>query len=148
LLRDQFFESIIRAEVDGILIGGDISTARTLLGELRSLQERLNGPIYFVLGNHDYYDGSVRGVRRKVKALCDKSEHLHWLPGSEIIELSPATCLIGHGGWADGRCGDYAGSDVMLKDYLIIQELAGSGTRFRRSGVPSSCGERKSPGCS
>jgi hypothetical protein len=32
---------------------------------------------------------------------------------------------LGHDGWADGRPGDYAVSDVFLNDYLLIKELAG-----------------------
>ncbi|MDA0323992.1 MAG: metallophosphoesterase [Verrucomicrobia bacterium] len=131
LVLDQLFESIVRQEVDGILIGGDITTAKDLTQSLRLLDARLNAPIYFVLGNHDYYDGSVRGVRRKVTALCAESARLHWLAKSGVIELSPTTCLLGHGGWADGRCGDYAASTVMLNDYLVIQELSGLGQELR-----------------
>lgn len=131
LVREQLFEGIGRADLAAVLIGGDISTAHNLVGELRALQERLDVPVYFVLGNHDYYDGSIRGVRRKVTTLCDRSTHLHWLPRSGIVELTPTTCLIGHGGWADGRSGNYSGSDVMLNDYLVIQELSHLGKELR-----------------
>ena len=30
--------------------------------------------------------------------------------------------LVGHDGWSDGRAGNYAGSDVFLSDYLLIDE--------------------------
>jgi hypothetical protein len=42
-----------------------------------------------------------------------------------LVELTAETGLIGHDGWADGRFGDYASSDVLLNDYFLIEELAG-----------------------
>lgn len=47
-------------------------------------------------------------IHEHVAGLCAESERLHWLPKSGIVELAPTTCLVGHGGWADGRSGDYA----------------------------------------
>ena len=33
-------------------------------------------PLYFVLGNHDFYRGSIAGVRDSVAKLCATSERL------------------------------------------------------------------------
>ena len=40
-----------------------------------------------------------------------------------VVELTPITALVGHDGWADGRLGDLDGSDVILSDFLLIDEL-------------------------
>ena len=48
-----------------------------------------------------------------------------------MVGLTVETGLIGHDGWADGRFGDYAGSDVLLNDYVLIEELATSRPRPR-----------------
>jgi hypothetical protein len=56
---------------------------------------------------------------------------LFWLPRAGIIELTPNTGLIGHDGWADGRLGDYWGSDVLLNDYLVIGEFIGRDAKER-----------------
>ena len=63
--------------------------------------------------------------------LCARSPRLHWLNGTGVVGLTAETGLIGHDGWADGRFGDYAGSDVLLNDYVLIEELAGHRTRGR-----------------
>jgi hypothetical protein len=52
---------------------------------------------------------------------------LHYLPDSGVVPLTPEACLVGHDGWADGRLGDYAGSDVLLNDYGLIGEFGGFG---------------------
>jgi hypothetical protein len=38
--------------------------------------------------------------------------------------LTNRTALVGHGGWADGRLGNYAGSTVLLNDYVLIEDFA------------------------
>ncbi len=90
-------------------------------------EEFFQSPVYFVLGNHDYYGGSIESVRERVIEICSKSKWLHWLPRSGIVQLSSDTCLIGHGGWADGRFGDYERSRVLLNDYLKIQNFIKAG---------------------
>jgi hypothetical protein len=35
--------------------------------------------------------------------------------GADPLRLTEQTGLIGHGGWADGRNGDYAGSSLQVK---------------------------------
>ena len=42
-----------------------------------------------------------------------------------IIELTPDVALIGHDSWADGRLGNYERSNVMLNDYVLIEDFAG-----------------------
>jgi hypothetical protein len=51
-----------------------------------------------------------------------------------VVELTESTCLIGHDAWGDGRIGDYAGSQVMMNDYRLIEELTGldRATRLRK----------------
>ena len=41
------------------------------------------------------------------------------------MALTEETGLVGHDGWADGRLGDYARSEVLLNDYLLIEEVSG-----------------------
>jgi Icc-related predicted phosphoesterase len=110
---------------DALLFGRDIGTATSISSFLLTLENELSCPIYFVLGNHDYYHGSIKEVRQEVQANCKQSESLNWLPLSGVVGLTEQTCLIGHGGWADGRLGDYRNSAVMLNDYLFIKELTG-----------------------
>jgi 3',5'-cyclic AMP phosphodiesterase CpdA len=129
----------IRARApDAVLLGGDIAQATTLRYELCNLAEDLGRPIYFVLGNHDYYKGSIAGVRRIAAELTREFPLLHWLPVTGVVRLTDETSLVGHDGWGDARAGDFDASEVVLNDYLLIQELreAWLGTDPARSVVP------------
>ncbi len=110
-------------EPDALLVGGDIAEADDIEDWLRLLDERMGCPVYFVLGNHDFYGGSIADVRERVRKLAKDAHRLHWLPDSGVVELSPRTALVGHGCWGDARLGDFANSEVMLNDYLRIEEL-------------------------
>ncbi len=131
---EAFCHGIVSARPDVVLVGGDIGEAPDVADYLRLLADRLERPIYFVLGNHDFYFGSIARVRRAAAELTRQSEWLRYLPCCGVVELTETACLIGHDAWGDGRIGDYAGSQVMLNDYLLIEELAGLDreTRLRK----------------
>jgi 3',5'-cyclic-AMP phosphodiesterase len=122
---DDLCRSVVDNGADAVLLTGDIAEAVDVVDHLQALDDRIGLPLYFVLGNHDFYRGSIAGVRGAIAELCARRPRLHWLPGSGVVELTPETGLVGHDGWADGRLGDYAGSEVMLNDYWLIEELAG-----------------------
>jgi predicted MPP superfamily phosphohydrolase len=122
---EQLCQSIVEVNPDVVLIGGDIAVAATIEKSLLMLANCLRRPIYFVLGNHDFYKGSIAGVRAKIAQLAERASLLHWLSNSGVIELTPQTGLIGHDGWADGRLGNRIRSEVMLNDYFLIQEFIG-----------------------
>ncbi len=137
---EKFYQQIKETHPDCILISGDISEAPRLKYDLQALESRLPYPIYFVLGNHDYYSASIADVESLVRNLTDKLSHLHWLTTEGIVELSPNIGLIGHDGWADGRYGDYAASQVMLNDYLAIRDFVGL-TKMQRLGLLNKLGD-------
>ena len=121
----SFLDRVRGQQVDAVVISGDMSEARDLDHDLRTIADRLELPVYFVLGNHDFYYGSIREVRKLAQAVCAELPNLHYLTTSGVIELSPRLGLVGHDGWADARLGDYETSFVMMNDYLLIAELAG-----------------------
>jgi len=53
-----FLRSLGDQNADAVLISGDIAQAPTVAGYLSTIERFLEIPIYFVLGNHDYYDRS------------------------------------------------------------------------------------------
>jgi predicted MPP superfamily phosphohydrolase len=131
---DAFADEVRAAAPDALLLGGDIGQATSVVGYLRHLERALTCPIYFVLGNHDFYHGGIARVRADVAALAAASERLRWLPNAGVVPLGARTALVGVDGWADGRLGDYWGSPVLLNDYRLIHELAflDASTRYRR----------------
>ena len=127
-----FVKELAARKLDGLFITGDISTASQIEAHLQLFEDVYQAPVYFVLGNHDYYGGSIETVRKMVEKVCSKSKWLHWLPMCGVEAIGKDTCLIGHDGWADGRLGDYAGSKVLLNDYVKIDNFlrAGGGGRL------------------
>ena len=119
-----FCRSLVETKPDGVLIGGDTAIATTLENSLRVLERELRCPIYFVLGNHDFYKSSMAAVHSTAIRLSNHSRWLRWLSHAGVIELTPSTGLVGHDGWADGRLGNSIRSDVTLSDYFLIQDLS------------------------
>ena len=135
-LDDSAFSAFLRElggkRGDAVLISGDIAQAPTVTGYLARMAHSLRIPIYFVLGNHDFYHGSISGVRQAVREMSAASPLLHWLSEGEPVRLDSTTCLVGHDGWGDARLGDCSGSTVSLNDFFLIRELAGLSPAARR----------------
>ena len=81
-------------------------------------------PIYFVLGNHDFYWGGIARFRAGVTAQFARSPRLTYLTQAGVVALTKETGMVGQDGWSNGRLGDYARSGVLLNDYRLIEELA------------------------
>ena len=112
----QFYASVQAEGPDALLITGDIAEADSVaryLGELAAI-----APVYFVLGNHDYYRGQIRLVREEVQRIARAT----WMPAHEAMPLGEHVTMIGVDGWGDARCGDLA-SRVQLSDWNLIEDF-------------------------
>jgi predicted MPP superfamily phosphohydrolase len=108
---------------DAVVISGDIGESQSVEHYLREMAQVMQRPVYFVLGNHDFYRGSVAETRQRVTRAAAESQHLVYLTAAGVVEITPETALVGHDGWADARLGDFERSDIVLNDYLLIDEL-------------------------
>lgn len=124
--RLLFYARVKSQNTDAVVISGDISNGNTA-PFLRQLFDKVKAPVYFVLGNHDYYTQRIAKVREEMTHLCDVSGYcgdLFYLPQVETpVELAPDVALIGVDGWADGGYGDWLKSTVWLSDYELIKDL-------------------------
>ena len=121
---DTFRRELRAARPDALVVTGDIAEASTFAPALVGLAKGLPCPVHFVLGNHDCYGSSIAAVRDAARDLHEREAGCVWLPRAGVVSLTERTALIGHGGWADGRLGNYADSLVMLNDYVLIEEFA------------------------
>lgn len=121
---DRFFARIVETGADGVVVTGDIALATTVAGLLCRMGRAVDRPVWFVLGNHDFYGGSIAAVRAAVTGLS-REGRVVWLPAADVVELSPHTALVGHDGWGDGRLGNVDATPVLLTDFFVIAELAG-----------------------
>lgn len=120
--RERFLARI-NDQADALVVTGDLAESNSLGEILRQMSSVLDMPVYFVLGNHDFYRGSVAGTRADVAEMIRGTGNLIYLSQAGVVELTSGTALVGHDGWADGRLGDLDGSDVILNDFLLIDEL-------------------------
>ncbi len=118
--RKNFYQQVIDTQSEAILISGDIAEAPCVSDLLCEMVEKIQKPIYFVLGNHDYYRGNVKDVREEMAGLNQSYPNLFWLPASGLQFLNHDTVIVGEDGWADGRLGDYTNSRVSLNDSRMI----------------------------
>jgi 3',5'-cyclic-AMP phosphodiesterase len=133
---DRFYARLEKAAADGILISGDIGQSHSVFEYLRELQVAAKCPVYYVLGNHDYYYGSIASVRAEALRMRS-SKTIRWLSANDVIPLTKIVCCIGHDGWGDSRNGDYACSSVRLNDFELISELEGLTSDYKRRKLMS-----------
>jgi 3',5'-cyclic AMP phosphodiesterase CpdA len=119
----EFFDVVGRERPDAVVISGDIGEAPSFALYLQEMQEALECPVYFVLGNHDFYRGSLATVGARAATTVQQSPGLLWLTQAGVVELTPRTALVGHDGWYDGREGCYDTSGVMLNDFGLIWDF-------------------------
>ena len=123
--RRRFIEELAERPVDAWLFSGDLGEAPTVGTYLQELDTLLPVPLYFVLGNHDFYRGSIAGVTDELEALSRTRNGLVWLTAAEPQLLAPDLAVVGDDGWGDARLGDPLGSLVLFNDFFLIQELTG-----------------------
>lgn len=121
--RINFYKNIVARNSDALLISGDIAEAPSLSTFLREMVSYIKKPIYFVLGNHDYYRSEIVTVKNEMTQLTNDEPLLYWLPSSGPQGLDNNAILVGQDGWADGRLGDYYNSTVSLHDSRMIPDL-------------------------
>ena len=121
---DLFIDSVVAQEPDVVLVTGDIAIATTLKPSMEALAERVRGPVYFVLGNHDFYQSTIEGVRSEITQGL-RLGNLLYLSSIGIVQLDRGVALVGHDGWADGKSGDYANSQLELTDFRLIGDYLG-----------------------
>lgn len=108
-----FYACVQREQPDVLLVTGDIGESDSVarfVDELGAI-----APVYYVLGNHDYYRSSITEVRSRVPA--------GWLGAMHPVQLTERTVLLGVDGWGDARCGDLQ-STIQLSDWQLIEDFA------------------------
>ena len=118
-----FYWKIGDAAPDAVVLSGDIAEAPSVEGYLHEMADHLQRPIYFVLGNHDFYNGSIATVRARMTALSHEHRWLRWLNAAGVVPLTEETALVGHDGWADGRLGRGLDSPILINDFFHIREM-------------------------
>ena len=102
----DFYLKIEKEKPDGVFLTGDISNGSNTINDLKYLARNVEVPIYFVLGNHDYFYNSIDGMNDKIRLLCKEYPNLIWMTESNPIALNNEVSIIGTEGWYDAMVGD------------------------------------------
>ena len=101
---EALIHEVLGANVDSVLIGGDIAEAASVVSWLSVLERDVQLPTFLVLGNHDFYYGGIQSVRTLVDEFTADSDTLNFLTtAQEPVRLTERAGLVGHDGWADAR---------------------------------------------
>ena len=123
-LKRRFINRINSSESDGLIITGDISNGMMLESHLRYLATHYDRPIYFVLGNHDYYWRHRDSVESDVRRLCRLHDNLHWLSDEdEPVSLKSGIALVGDEGWYDVAVGGHGMSKWCIDRLINLDYL-------------------------
>lgn len=120
----SFGKFLVKDSPHGVFLTGDLSNAKKLVYHLSLLEKACERPIYFVLGNHDFYGSSVEHIRKTMRELSNMSQYLKYMPTTQYMTLTPSTALVGHDGWYDALYGDYKASRFIMNDWIDIKEFA------------------------
>lgn len=123
---EQWVRDINALRADGLLITGDISEGDDVVLKLQNIVRDINLPVYFVLGNHDFYGSTFQATRQNVIHACRDSSQLHYLTDLSAMQISAGTYLLGEDGWADGTVGNYDTSTIHLNDFERIGDFKAS----------------------
>lgn len=133
----SFVKKLHARPSDGLLVTGDIAESNTIYDYLGILSGAYQRPVYFVLGNHDYYRGWIDSTRESVRRVCRAVPKgiLNWMPDAGPIMLDKQTAIVGHGGFYDGQEGE-PGLQMQMSDFHLphgvhdlIQEIS-YGSRY------------------
>lgn len=133
----EFFQILEFCDADALVLCGDTSHADELESHLSQMYLSFRKPIYFILGNHDFYGSSISEMRDKAASWGWNScsvggpmPPIYYLPASVPQLLGDGVALIGHDGWGDCRNGKFD-PGFWLSDFEVIDELAGLSDRSR-----------------
>ena len=123
--KKRLYEQIAYHNPDEIYITGDIAEASTFVRSLIELHGEVKKPINFILGNHDYYNGSFNyshATASDPKAFSDGIDVQYAHNSIRTIGDSVIFCL---NGFADGRAGNFFESPLFknMSDFRLIGDF-------------------------
>lgn len=118
-IRGDFKRALRASGADAVVMTGDIAEAATFAKAVRNVGDDADLPVYYVLGNHDLYGGSIAEVHRAAWLAG------HWLGAAEVdpVDLGAGRCLIGVDGWYDFRAGRCERTRIAMNDWYQIHDF-------------------------
>lgn len=120
LFGRQVKESCLQEGVKVVVLTGDLSESPSLSRDVSHFMGSFKDEgiqVLFVLGNHDFYGGSIRSTLRQVE-VCPG-----YLPALDFVPISEDVALCGVDGWYDLRAGTGQRTRVHMSDWVRISDM-------------------------
>lgn len=104
---------------DVLLVAGDISIGTKFPHQFEQFCRGAQIPVYFVLGNHDFWKAEESTVRENA------AKFPGYLDTAGVVELAPGLGLVGRTGWYDTLSGNPFTSPIQVDDWRLIPKLQG-----------------------
>ncbi|PIS00393.1 MAG: hypothetical protein COT84_07750 [Chlamydiae bacterium CG10_big_fil_rev_8_21_14_0_10_35_9] len=121
---DVFLKKVSKVKSDGICITGDIGEKGESINFIKKLSEITKLPIYFILGNHDFYGFKIEEFQAKVHLAFIDNARIFYLNSHHYVPLSNNAAIVGIDNWYDLSQGDFFASPVIPKDFKEIQTFS------------------------
>lgn len=119
----DLLRNVVPIDTNATLITGDISHAGSLVYTLSVIESVLQHPVYYVLGNHDFWGSSFDSVRHEAAQLNAISTYLKYVPASGSVRLTETTMLVAVDGWYDASASDPFESRFLMNDWPNIRDI-------------------------
>lgn len=119
---ESFLSKVMARDFDLMVISGDICDGAYADKWISKLITAIKRPVFFVLGNHDYYNTASDYAQAKAHKVAKGA---HFLTKMGPIKLNPQTCIVGDDGFYDGVAGEGARTKVQLIDFRKTFDFAG-----------------------
>lgn len=119
----RLFASLQIEPYSALVISGDISGRGKLSEHLEWVSQLSPLPVYFILGNHDFYHFTFKGTYEKARQACEQFPNLHHIQELGVVPLNSSWAMVGHHGWGDGRAGLGIKTKVVINDSIYIHDL-------------------------
>src|SRR5258708_1792452 len=125
--RYKFLSCILDIRPQGVFLTGDIShSGFTLIDDLEFIAKRIGRPLYFTMGNHDFWFSSFEKVSNQLTSICKKYPNLVWIDRAGVVPLNDEAALIGQMGWYSADQGNpeyikYTFDWFMIEDFRKLK---------------------------
>lgn len=117
-----FGKYLVRENLKGIFLTGDISNGQQTVEDLEKLADHVDCLIYFVLGNHDLHFSSIEKIYDSVRQMCQQHKNLIWITEAGVVHLNEEVAVIGTEGWYDAEEGT-PGYLKMTFDWMLVEDF-------------------------
>jgi Icc protein len=122
---NSLITGILESSPSAVIMTGDISEGPYVTDHINRLVRAVGLPVYFVLGNHDFYHRRRDDVITDIRSLCSSERNAVWLSDVPSVNPVPGLALVGADGWYDASYGWSSDLSIVFSwDWKMIRDFS------------------------